>query len=453
MDMPTSQRDAFASPSPLPFAHGKGSDGASFHPDRPEWIEETNQKSLISRNHILLLVAAILVIAALVIGAIAMRGNTSQRGNAVTRAQIGSASSVDTAPLADESPPAVEPNELLVVAPNDARAINARVPFSTDPNPAAKPFVFAGLPDDFLRATDCLAAAVLYEAGDDHVGQQAVAQVILNRARHPAYPSTVCGVVFQGSERRTGCQFTFTCDGALNRQWSEAAWARARNVANAALSGAVYAPVGLATHYHTDWVVPYWSSSLEKITAVGTHLFFRWPNGWGKPPAFKQKISGIEPSIAKMVKFSMAHSNSDTSAVLAEATVPGSENPLTAEVAAITVPATAKIGTDSATGRVSGVIMPSASVVTGEAIVVTLAKGSDPDSFEALARAKCGVKSYCKVLGWTDASKVASSSDVSDAERSAMSFSFLRNSNAGFEKALWNCKEFPRANKKQCMRG
>ncbi len=449
MDMPTPHKDAFASSSDLPFARATGGWGAGMLAGRGDI---SGGKDLISRNHAVLLLAALAALAVLIAGGLWISKGSSTTGKSLTRAPIGTASgTMEAGTLPDEAPPEVEPNEILVMAPENARTMNARVPFSTDANPAATPFVFAGLPDDFLRAADCLTAAVLYEAGDDHIGQQAVAQVVLNRARHPAYPRTVCGVVFQGSERRTGCQFTFTCDGALNRQWSDAAWSRARLVANAALSGYVYAPVGLATHYHTDWVVPYWSSSLEKITAVGTHLFFRWPGNWGKPGAFRQKIAGVEPGIAKMAKFSPVHGAAPE--VLAEVIVPGAEAPLAAEVAAVTVPGTSTIGTNAATGRVSGVIMPSASVVTGEAIVLTLSKGSDPDSFETLARAKCGVKSYCKVLGWTDATKVADSSDVSDTERAAMSFSFLRNSDAGFEKALWNCKEFPRSNKKQCMRG
>ena len=104
-----------------------------------------------------------------------------------------------------------------------------------------------------------------YEARDD--GQAAVAQVVLNRLRHPLFPKTVCGVVFQGSQKTTGCQFTFTCDGAMLRYTPAAAgWSRARDIARLALNGSVYAPVGHATHYHTDWVVPYWSASLEKIT-------------------------------------------------------------------------------------------------------------------------------------------------------------------------------------------
>ena len=155
--------------------------------------------------------------------------------------------------------PPVEPVAFQDLDPVDARAFNATVPFSTGPNPAARPFKFAGSDDQRARAIDCLTAAVLYEAGDDAEGQRAVAQVVINRARHPAFPKTICGVVFQGSERSTGCQFTFTCDGALaGHTWPEVYWTRARATATAALNGAVYKPVGYSTHYHTDWVVPYW---------------------------------------------------------------------------------------------------------------------------------------------------------------------------------------------------
>jgi hypothetical protein len=107
-------------------------------------------------------------------------------------------------------------------------------------------------------------------------------------------------VVFQGSERSTGCQFTFTCDGALARTPVASIWARARSVAAAALAGSVYAPVGWATHYHTNWVVPYWSSSLVKVANVGTHIFYRWEGGWGRAPAFRDGHSGTEPVVPKM---------------------------------------------------------------------------------------------------------------------------------------------------------
>lgn len=206
-------------------------------------------------------------------------------------------------------PPEPEPLRFKDVAPEDARTINAVLPFSDTPNPAARPFAakFVDVRNE-ARALDCLTAAVYYEAaieGPD--GQRAVAQVVLNRLRHPAYPSTVCGVVFQGSERSTGCQFTFTCDGALARRPIPALWERARAIAWGALSGQVHAPVGWATHYHTDWVVPYWASSLSKAAKVGTHIFYRWTGGWGRPAAFRGRYAGAEASLIKMAALSGAH--------------------------------------------------------------------------------------------------------------------------------------------------
>ncbi len=206
-------------------------------------------------------------------------------------------------------PPEPEPLRFKDVAPEDARTINAAVPISDTPNPAARPFAarFADVRNE-ARALDCLTAAVYYEAAIEGAdGQRAVAQVVLNRVRHPAYPATVCGVVFQGSERSTGCQFTFTCDGALARRPIPVLWERARAIAWAALSGHVHAPVGWATHYHTDWVVPYWASSLSKAAKVGTHIFYRWTGGWGRPGAFRGRYAGAETSLRKMAALSSAH--------------------------------------------------------------------------------------------------------------------------------------------------
>jgi spore germination cell wall hydrolase CwlJ-like protein len=98
--------------------------------------------------------------------------------------------------------------------------------------------------------------------------------VILNRVRAPGFAKTVCGVVYQGSNRVTGCQFSFTCDGSLRRRPVHLGWGAARRTARRALAGAVFADVGRATHYHTDWMVPYWRDSLVKIARVGTHLFY-----------------------------------------------------------------------------------------------------------------------------------------------------------------------------------
>jgi Cell Wall Hydrolase len=127
-------------------------------------------------------------------------------------------------------------------------------------------------------AAECLALAITYEAGfEPLVGQEAVAQVILNRVRHPAYPDTACGVVWQGSERRTGCQFTFTCDGSLRRVRSGSAIAAARAVAVRVLAGESADHVRGATHYHADYVAPYWAPSLTRVRQIATHVFYRSP--------------------------------------------------------------------------------------------------------------------------------------------------------------------------------
>jgi len=196
------------------------------------------------------------------------------------------------------APPAPPPLLIKELPPEQALAINKQIPLIQGPNPAAPPFSLnkadAAARD---RALECLASAIYYEAGSqDADGERAVAQVVLNRVRHPAFPASVCGVVYEGSTRPTGCQFTFTCDGSLMRQPDRAGWDRARTIAAAALNGFVYAPVGTATHYHADYVVPYWAETLSKNAVVGAHIFYRWAGGWGRPTAFTQAYSRSEPN-------------------------------------------------------------------------------------------------------------------------------------------------------------
>jgi spore germination cell wall hydrolase CwlJ-like protein len=215
------------------------------------------------------------------------------------------------------TPPAPEPLKFVEIAPQDAVALNASIPISTLPNPAARPFSLAAGGADRNRALQCLTQAVYYEAASEPLdGQRAVAQVVLNRVRHPAYPKSVCGVVYQGSQRSTGCQFTFTCDGSLARTPNAGLWRQARQVAEAALAGKVFKPVGWATHYHTNWVVPYWSSSLVKAALVGTHIFYRWTGGWGTGPAFTGRYAGAEPDVGQLVRLATA---SDKDALAAAA--------------------------------------------------------------------------------------------------------------------------------------
>jgi hypothetical protein len=168
-----------------------------------------------------------------------------------------------------------------------------------DSGPAARALRFAGTLGDRSRAQHCLTQAIYYEAASEpDAGQRAVAQVVLNRVAHPAYPDTVCGVVFQGSERSTGCQFSFTCDGALARKPAKMWWDRAAAVARAALAGTVYAPVGLATHYHTVQIHPYWADSLDHVGTIGAHRFYRWRGAAGRSAAFSDAYLGGEPAAA-----------------------------------------------------------------------------------------------------------------------------------------------------------
>ncbi|HEY8616410.1 cell wall hydrolase [Phenylobacterium sp.] len=183
-----------------------------------------------------------------------------------------------------------------------AQEVNALQPFADLPIRPMKPFVLKTTGKDRQRALECLTQAVYYEAArEPGLGQEAVAQVVLNRMRHPAYPKSICAVVYQGAARATGCQFTFTCDGSLRWAPEPALWSRARRVAEQALNGHVAKQVGSATHYHAEYVAPYWAPSLVKMTKVGAHIFYRWTGPWGEPPAFTGRYAGREADLTRAV--------------------------------------------------------------------------------------------------------------------------------------------------------
>ena len=168
----------------------------------------------------------------------------------------------------------------------------------------ARPTYLAGTAQDQSRALQCLTTAIYYEAASEpDAGQRAVAQVVLNRVAHPLWPNSVCGVVFQGSER-PGCQFSFACDGSMARAPVRMWWDRARGVAARALAGDVYAPVGLATYYHTGAVNPVWAARQTFIGAIGAHLFYRPPGGSGGVAAFTDRYWGGEPTSTPRTRLS-----------------------------------------------------------------------------------------------------------------------------------------------------
>lgn len=217
---------------------------------------------------------------------------------------------LEDAPEAALALPALDPTD----APLNAELLGRRI----DAGPAALPFASAGTGLDKARALRCLTQAIYYEAASEsNAGQRAVAQVVLNRVKHSAWPSSVCGVVFEGSQRRTGCQFTFTCDGSLVRQPSRKGWERAQQVAARALAGEVYQPIGLATHYHTNWVNPYWAKTLDHVGTIGAHRFYRWRGNAGRAGAFGSVYSGSEslaPAYVARTATPEVRTNSATSA-------------------------------------------------------------------------------------------------------------------------------------------
>ncbi len=190
--------------------------------------------------------------------------------------------------------PGLEPGETGL----KAQQMNAALPAAAGALRPARPFVFTGGAEDHRRALRCLTQAVYYEAAlEPDAGQAAVAQVVLNRVRDPNYANTVCGVVFEGAERTTGCQFSFTCDGSLSQAPVAWAWERARKVAERALNGQVAQQVGTATHYHADYVHPWWAPTVAKVGQIGAHIFYRWKGVYGETAAFRTIYKGHEPAI------------------------------------------------------------------------------------------------------------------------------------------------------------
>jgi len=373
-------------------------------------------------------------------------------GAPAVRLSLAEIQGAGSAPMADarsDWPALPSPTALLALAPDRARASNAAV--AAQPvDEIAPAFRAAGMAADARqRAVDCLAAAAWYEAGDNPPGERAVAQVVLNRARHPAFPKSVCGVVFQDALSRdssrdssgdsghtNACQFTFACDGSLMaRTPGVAAWTRARAIALAALAGAVDGTVGLATHYHADYVVPRWRDSLVKLGNVGPHLFYRWPGIWGTLAVLRPLPPGNdEPHVLGLARLSPAHvptlpeDDTVTQPRLAPSMITppaiAGTRPLTDAAAA--TPHNAPTGT-ARTGA------------TAERIDLALDPTAFSGSYAVRAFGLCKDHPRCLVIGH------------SPAQPDAIPFLFLHDARKGVETALWNCATTPRPDHAQCL--
>lgn len=141
------------------------------------------------------------------------------------------------------------------------------------------------LPEDVheKKQQTCLAQSIYFEArGETVMGQAAVAQVVLNRVKNPAYPKSICGVVYQNEKWRNRCQFSFACDGRPERVRSQSAWKRAKQLARDVTNGKVWLKaVGDSTHYHATYVKPRWSRYMKRTDRIGRHIFYRtYGGGW-----------------------------------------------------------------------------------------------------------------------------------------------------------------------------
>jgi len=187
---------------------------------------------------------------------------------------------------------------LKTLSQAEAARINAVMPLELVAAAPAPAFVLSGRPAERARAELCLAQAIYYEAAlEPPDGQAAVAQTILNRVRHPDFPKTVCGVVYQGASQ-PGCQFSFACDGSRDRAPIEPYWSRAKQLAAAALGGQVAKAVGSATYYHADYVFPVWSPQLVKIGRFGSQIFYRYPGPQGGAAALTGRYAGAELAVS-----------------------------------------------------------------------------------------------------------------------------------------------------------
>lgn len=186
-------------------------------------------------------------------------------------------------------------NQQLVETGQSAQKRNAAIPVVAGGLAEVEGFSeIAPTSVQYGTALRCLTQAIYYEAANEpETGKRAVAQVVLNRLRHPAYPNSVCGVVYEGANAPV-CQFSFTCDGSLLRPPMARQWQESRRVAQAALAGQVAPEVGTATHYHADYVLPRWAFTLGKLRQIGAHIFYRFPGRAGGALALSDHWSGAE---------------------------------------------------------------------------------------------------------------------------------------------------------------
>ncbi|MGC1271201.1 MAG: cell wall hydrolase [Croceibacterium sp.] len=300
----------------------------------------------------------------------------------------------------------------------------------------AKPFFFSGSAGAREQAVACLAAAAWYEAGNNAADQRSVMQVVLNRVAHPSFPKSVCGVVLQGSERKTGCQFTFTCDGSLDhRRPGPESWAIARARAEAALNGAIDTSVLQATHYHADYVAPWWSFQLERLSKVGRHIFYRWPGARGTLAARPASFTLVSGSTFEQLGMDARGNLVGRDAALArtDAKIPHID-PAPVSLDDLSAPA-----------------MLSAAVVRSRVRVMALDDAQPIGRWAIEALRRCSGEAGCHVIGYAGADLAARNAPLSDSQRDLPQFVLIRDASSGQIVALWDCDKAQRPDASQCL--
>jgi len=220
--------------------------------------------------------AAFITSALLLYFLISANAASAAEAQVVSDVYVPVAASADPAPAETASEPAAPTEQERQV---EVVAMSTPIPDEDEvaamlPSNAANPS-----PANVAQGEErCLATAIYFEArGESEKGQKAVAEVILARTRTPGRPSTVCGVVYEGAERSSGCQFSFTCDRAPNVAPLNEAWLRAQRIASEMLSALdrLSSIVRGATYYHAKYVSPPWAARMEKVATIGSHVFYR----------------------------------------------------------------------------------------------------------------------------------------------------------------------------------
>lgn len=384
----------------------------------------------------MVLLAAVLVAVPVCVGVSGLNGEVSAqtpltKGGRSTSLPTAAGQPVSVLALRPSVPSLFQPSVIDSHAPDGLAnlvPVRAGTPVS--------PFRFAGSLDAREQAIGCLAAAAWYEAGNDAVSQRSVIQVVLNRVKHPAFPKTVCGVVLQGSERKTGCQFSFTCDGSIDRRRpSPDAWQLARLRAESAIEGAVDGDVADATHYHADYVVPWWSAKLQTLAKVGRHIFYRWPGQGGS----LLKASFLEgENAAALPRLGIGPAGSFVG-LKSAAGSPAANPQIVPDVMALT-----------AMDMSNTVPEPVAAPRPIGAMVVALNMAQPAGRWAVDALRQCGGPS-CRVLGYSDASAVSRNEARPDSAKEVPQFMMVKDRSSGMTITLWDCKVAPRPDSAQCM--